>query len=236
MRIAICDDSIIERSSLYEMMAKYCTSRSMDTAIELFASGEDFLASDPENKYSIILMDIYLKGMNGMDAIKEFRKKDNDAIVIFCTTSSDFAIEGYSVHASNYLVKPVSYKALSDALDSCQNLIDDNVKSIEVLTGRLPMQVYLRSIIYIEVMNSLCRIHTIDGEIDTYRPLQEISDELPNPPFLRCHRSYLVNMNYADEILDRDFLMKDGSTVPISKKEKTRIKTEYLHYIWNKAK
>ena len=97
------------------------------------------------------------------------------------------------------------------------------------------MQIYLRSIIYIEVMNSLCRIHTIDGEVDTYRPLQEIEAELPNPPFLRSHRSYLVNMNYAEEILDRDFLMKDGSTVPISKKEKTRIKQEYLHYIWNKT-
>ena len=233
MRIAVCDDSIIERSSFYEMLVRYCTAHSIEAGIELFGNGEDFLSSSPSGKYAIILMDVFLKGISGMDTIHELRKTDTDAIVIFCSSTAEHAIEGYSVQATNYLLKPVSYVRLSEALDACQELMLENTRTLTVISDRLPIPILHKSITYIEVMNSTCTIHTSNMTVSTYRSLGDLELELPSPPFLRCHRSYLLNMNHVDVPLERDFRLKDGSLIPISKKEKTKIKQQYFQYLWN---
>ena len=207
MRIAVCDDSIIERSSFYEMLVRYCTAHSIEAGIELFGNGEDFLSSSPSGKYAIIL--------------------------IFCSSTAEHAIEGYSVQATNYLLKPVSYVRLSEALDACQELLLENTRTLTVLSDRLPIPILHKSITYIEVMNSTCTIHTSNMTVSTYRSLGDLELELPSPPFLRCHRSYLLNMNHVDVPLERDFRLKDGSLIPISKKEKTKIKQQYFQYLWN---
>ena len=232
LKIAICDDSIIERSSLYEMMVRYCTANSIETGIDLFSSAEDFIISSPAGKYALILMDIHMGGMCGIDAIHMIRKEDPDVVVLFCSDQTISVADKNIPHASGYLLKPISYTALSDSLDSCREKLLANARYITVMSDRLPIQVLHKSILYIEVTNSLCEIHTAENVIPTYRPLSELAGELPSPPFLRSHRSYLINMKHIAVPLDHDFQLKDGSIIPISKKDKTRIKQQYFQYLW----
>lgn len=232
LKIAICDDSIIERSSLYEMMVRYCTAHSIEAGIDLFSSAEDFIISSPAGKYALILMDIQMGDMCGIDAINMIRKEDPDVIVLFCSDREIPVISKNAPHLSEYLRKPIAYQTLEESLDACREKLLANARYITVMSDRLPIQILHKSILYIEVTNSLCAIHTAEDVIHTYRPLSELAGELPSPPFLRSHRSYLINMKHIAVPLDHDFQLKDGSIIPISKKDKTRIKQQYFQYLW----
>lgn len=234
IKIAICDGSILERSSLYEMTVRYCTAHSIEAGLDLYSSATDLLASGASGEYAIIFMEFQPEDLLGIEAIQQIRMADPDTILISCC-ASEAASDGFPVHTDGCLTRPIAYPCFAGTLDSCQALLRKNTKSLQVMSERLPIEVLQKSIIYVEVTNSLCMIHTGQGIVQTYCSLADLERELPSPPFLRCHRSYLINMKYVDIPLDRDFQLKDGSIIPISKKNKTRIRQAYYQFLWNQA-
>ena len=116
MRLAIVDDLKTERALLKERLSQQLALRGVEADIWEFESGEAFLAAEKERRFSAAFLDIYMDGMTGMEAAKELRKSDTDCLLVFTTTSTDHALEGFQVRALHYLVKPFSEEELSALL------------------------------------------------------------------------------------------------------------------------
>lgn len=106
MRIAIVDDLETERAQLKTRLARQLRLCGAEAELLEFESGESFLAAEKEQRFTAAFLDIYMHGMSGMDAAKELRKTDADCLLVFTTTSTDHALEGFQVRALHYLVKP----------------------------------------------------------------------------------------------------------------------------------
>ena len=117
MRIAIVDDLAKERASLHLRLEKILNLRSVCAEILEYESGETFLAAEKEQRFTAAFLDIYMDGMSGMDAARELRKMDTDCMLVFTTTSTDHALEGFQVRAMHYLVKPFSTEELERLTD-----------------------------------------------------------------------------------------------------------------------
>ena len=106
MRIAIVDDLAAERALLQSRLERQFSRRNVQAAFYGFESGEAFLAAEKAQHFTAAFLDIYMNGMSGMEAARELRKLDTDCMLVFTTTSTDHALEGFQVRAMHYLVKP----------------------------------------------------------------------------------------------------------------------------------
>lgn len=232
MRIAICDDLYCDKAVLRRLIDKYCADYCLETEIFEFDSGEDFLADFIVGKFQVVFLDIYMDGIDGITVAQKIREMDSDCIIIFTTTSFDYAVTGFAVKALHYLVKPVAYEQIVDTFSRCQKTLAHTMQYIEVLSNKIKIKILLKDIIYVEVYDKTSLIHTKSNIVKTYLPINKIEGQLRNKSFLRCHRSYLVNMRYVDNILKDDFLLKNGEKIPIRKADKLFIKQTYADYLF----
>ena len=233
MNIAVCEDTMADRTLLCEYINAYFKERSCAIEIDDFESGKEFLEFFSLKEYQIVCLDIYMPAMTGIEVAREIRKIDSNVGIIFITTSKDHALDSYGVDAMQYLVKPLNYDDLKMVLDKCRDRFAESMRYISVLSNRVPVNVLLRDIIYVEVHTNACILHTMQGPVKTYCTLDEIDNMLGGEPFLRCHRTHIVNMNYITKLSVGDFLLKTGELTPIRKSEKKEITKRYSDYLFS---
>lgn len=239
MKIAICDDLESDRQTLIHMIKKYCKDYNLELELYAYENGHKLLSDFTLGKFKLIFLDIYMNDKNNITGIeigKEIRLHDKEVIIIFMTTSKDHALDAFEVDAMQYLVKPVSYEKLHNIFNKCQRLFADNMRFIEVPSSGLSVKIFLKDIYYIEVYNKVSLIHTNTEIVKTYTSLSKLWELVGSTPFLKCHRSYIVNMLYIDDILDTDFRLKNGDTVPIRKEEAYSIKQTYSDYFFEQMR
>ena len=108
-RIAVVDDLPEERSRLEEYLRRFAGERKLTVTVDPFEGGESFLAAFDHN-YDIVLLDIEMQGIDGMETARRLRERDEKVCLLFVTYLANFAVQGYSVHALDFLVKPVSFE------------------------------------------------------------------------------------------------------------------------------
>lgn len=236
MQIAICDDNAIERELFFDILAAFFDSKSLSSKIEQYSSGIELLCDVEEGKwYDIIFMDIFMDKMLGIDVARNLRKIGYDGKIIFQTVSADFAIESYEVEASAYILKPYDVKKLTNIVNRVVKNIDNDFYTIKQRSNyvRIPYS----EIIYVESKNSKCILHRTDGRCYTvYKRLDEIEGELAvDPRFLRCHQSYLVNMDYILQV-DKQFRLSTGDSVMIRQRDIKAIRDKYSDFLISKKK
>ena len=128
MRIAIVDDIKEERAVLYGWLSNQLSKRNIPGDFVEFESGEEFLAAAKKRPFTVVFLDIYMNGANGIEIARELRMSDSDCFLIFTTTSTDHALEGFRVRALHYLVKPYNEKEISTLLDEILSRIPDSGK------------------------------------------------------------------------------------------------------------
>ena len=232
MNIAICDDLEIDRKILIDMINKYFTEHTSLVNISTYNNGEDLISDFKHKNFDLVFLDIYMYNLNGIDTAKEIRKKDDNSILVFITTSSDFALDAYGLDALQYLIKPVTYDKIKKILDKCLKQFSINMRFIEILEDGHPAKILINDIYYIDVYDKTCFIHLKDKVIKTYSSLTKLCNLLEKSSFLKCHRSYIVNMIYIKEMLSNDFILKNGEKIPITKNDKLNLKQTYLDFIF----
>lgn len=233
MNICICDDCKNDMDVLTRYIEQYMDTLQLDYTLSTFESGEDFLESVPKNKYDMVFFDIYMKEKTGVETARILRETDQNCLIIFTTTSLNHALDGFEVGAVHYLVKPLNYEDVEVGLNRCKQLFAQAEKFIEVKTGRMVMPILIKDIIFAEVYSNTVLIHTNAEEIKAYISLDELAKLLPADIFLRCHRSYIVNMNYISSQDGSDFILKNGAKIPIPKKELQQMRKYYTDYLFN---
>ncbi len=232
MRIAICEDSKEDTLHLRTALERYLKSNNIDAEIDCFESGEAFLAVFQPQIYQIIFMDIFMKAdeLTGMETAEQVHDGDEEAAIIFTTTSKDYSIAGYQV-AVYYILKPIKDVDLEKAMKKCRKQLDRFAKTIDITVNRLPVAVRLRDIYYIEAQQGTCVFVTAGGVMVARMVFDNLETTLGGIPFLRCHRSYIVNLTHVDDLLDRDFILKNSHRVPISKGALPDVRKTFQQFI-----
>jgi len=235
MRIVVCEDNTEDRNLLRSHIRQFLIKNNCTAEIAVYKDGEAFLADTNALKsgnIKVAFLDIYMPGPDGIDVAKKIRETDEDMAIIFTTISRDHGLEGWSVDAFQYLVKPIRYEKVEKLLGKCIKLFADSLRSVEIMSDRMAVRVLLKDITYIEVFGHDCLIHTPSKTIKSRRSLDDIEQELDKDSFMRTHRSFIVNMRYIEDIARDTFLLTTGATVPISRKNKQAVKQAYEDYIF----
>lgn len=234
--IAVCEDEPEHQEKISAFLKKYGVINCCDFEICFFSTAADFWNHYQPVFFNIVFLDIYLDNDNGIEIGTKLRNLGEDCQMVFITSSRDFAIEGFELKARHYIIKPIAEAKIFEALNRCLAALTEDIKAIRIPNGKLEVTVRLKDIIYVEVFNKVSVIHTIDGEINTYEPLSKLEKQLGGPPFLRCHRCSIINMNYVEDYTTTDFIMKNGDSVGIARSNSVTVRQQYLDYVFTKVR
>ncbi len=236
MRIAICEDLNDERQYLSTSVEEYCRNNFYNAIIMEYDSGEALLEVFAKEKFEIVFMDVYMKSLSGIDTAREIRAIDPDCLLVFVTGSREFALDGFALNALHYLLKPINGEKIAEVFARAKKIKHQLQKYIEVLSDRITVKILVNSIQYVEVYDKACFIHKKDEKLKTYLSLDELAQKLETDSFLRCHRSYIVNMQAIVSVEENDFLLQSGVRVPIRQSEKRAIKQRYMDFLFAVAR
>lgn len=214
--IEIVEDELKTQEQLKEMVDKFFIAIKITCTISTYSNGEDFLTNH-NMKANLVLMDINLPGKNGMEVAQELRTKDENVSLIFITSLAQYAIQGYSVNALDFILKPLNYEMLSMKLTHFMPRIERNrFSKIELNNKNCKREVSVSDILYIEVFKHTILFHLKDGSaFQTSGSLKKF-ENLLGDGFAYCHQSILVNLSQVKEI--KNFQVKIGEELlPISR-------------------
>lgn len=225
MRIALIDDTPMELEILTDIVKAELPHADVYT----FPSGELFLEAWKDNSYDLILLDIYMTEMLGVDVARKVRETDLDVRLVFCTTSNEFASESYEVGANYYLQKPVSTTSFQRMLKMIRLDAYEENRFITLPDGQ---RIVLRNITYTEYHNHSIIIHSKKrADLQTRMSQTEWESLLAEHHFLcSCSKGILVNFYEVDKQEDGMFVLKDGSFVPISRRKTKEILEAFAHF------
>ena len=232
IKIAICEDSDIERKVLKRLIAFFMSERGLAYELETFENAEELIDGYENHPFDLILLDIHMGKIDGVEAGRRLRALDTEVEIAYCTSSKEFAIAAYEIHALGYLLKPYEPVKISAMLDYfVQKHPQNNQNYIEVKSQRKSVIIPYKEIIYAESDNKVVYIHTTNkGDIKVYNKLDILEEQMRDGRFLRCHQSYLVNMDYVAGLVDFDFIMMNDDVIPIRKSGRKLLVKRYEDY------
>lgn len=215
-KIALCDDEEALLRLVSGLVEEWAASRRIACGIETFPSAEAFLFQYQEDKsFDILLLDIEMKGMDGVTMAKAVRREDEAVQIIFLTGYSDYIMEGFEVAALHYLMKPVDREKLFTVLDRAAEKLRKNERK---LTLELPdelVRVPLYEIRSLEVRQNYVTVHAKE-DYTVKKPLGEFEREL-DERFFRTGRSCIVNLAYVRRVTRTEVFLDGGLTAPLSR-------------------
>lgn len=217
LTIAICEDEPYFSADLQEMLHQYLSDRHLSAEATAFPDGETLLHSGI--KPDILLMDIRLPGKNGMEITAKLRRHNVYCRVIFITSYKEYAFQAFDLDAVHYLLKPISSTKLYAAMDKAvKQAVQSEEKTILLPNGGTLSKIRLRDILYCEVFDHRLVIHTLAGDLGFSGTLDALAENLDSR-FFRCHRSYLVNMDFVTEKTNGAARMAGGGRVLIARRK-----------------
>ncbi|WP_195948295.1 LytR/AlgR family response regulator transcription factor [Paraclostridium bifermentans] len=221
LRIAVCEDCSTHRNLLINYIDKVLTNQ--DYKIYSFASGEDLLKNYPK-KLDILLLDIQMKNINGIDSAKEIRKFDDKVEIIFITALREYAIQGYEVRAYRYLIKPVKYEDLSKNIQECKNILKKRTNEcIFIKCNKAVVRIPICDVEYIEKISRDIVVHTYTKKYISRMNIGEIEEKLEKHNFFRCHTGYLINLESIRTVTSNEVVL-DTITLPVSRPKMKKLK------------
>ena len=200
-RIALCEDERIFSETQEQICREILKKQNIEYSIDVFESSEDFIAafSHGGQRYDLILLDIVMSGINGMELAEKIRETDGEAEIVFITSSGEYAIKGYDVGALHYLMKPVDAAVLERLItktykDKFQN------EYIILKIGAHSQRIQINDIISLETVGRKVEITLSDRIIHYSGKLTELLNELPPDIFVRCHQAFAVNIRNIQEL------------------------------------
>jgi DNA-binding LytR/AlgR family response regulator len=237
LQIAICDDYDLELTQIIHIVEAFKTSylSRYDIRYETFRSGLDLLMAVTEDgaRFDIIILDILMPLMTGIEAAAEIRKKNTISKIIFLTSSPEFAVDSYKVDAFYYALKPITKEGLIPLLEkACEEIIMKNDPEIIVKCKTSLTKVFLHNIEYTEVVARTLFFHLTSGEVlETLGTLKQLETSLLNDKrFIKPHRSYIVNMDCINRITEKDIFTFSNKPIPISRELYKTVKQAYIDY------
>lgn len=223
IRIASIEDNPAEEDILKAHLARYGSEKNLELDVVWFKSAVEFISQ--KRSFDIVLMDIDLPGVNGMEAAALLRTYDEEVPLIFVTNLAQYAVKGYEVNALDFIVKPVGYRSFSVRLDKAIRMLGRRRGNTIAIYTRDALRVLSTAdIAYIEVANHELIYHVYAGSeeelVHVRGSLKSAEAELEDTSFTRISNSCIINMNYVKRIQGDAIFMKNGETLYFSRSRK----------------
>ena len=235
IKIAICDDDQECLDSTKHMIEQWITENAISAKIYCFDHGDALISKNANCKLDIVLLDIVMPLLNGIDTARELRSTDETVKIIFLTTSPEFALASYSVKAFDYCLKPLLYEKLENVLNNCALTLNVDHKNIMLKTVSGYQKIYFHDIEYVEAQNKQVFFSLKSGRIfETSEPLYTFEDKLLNKDgFFKCHRSYIVYIPNVDYFNSTEVKIISGRTIPIARGLGKAFGEAYFSYMFH---
>lgn len=238
IKIGLCDDNNFHINELSKILKNVAKNNDIKIELNFFSSGEMLLDFYENNfdYYDILFLDILMNGSNGIDIAKAIREIGHKPYIVFGTISKDYALDSYSVDAYQYLLKPYTYKVIESILLELNMKIKVNKKNIIYVKNNQDIYSFsLENVLYFESNLRKIIAYLSNGEkITFYKKMSDFEKELNSAMFVRCHRSFLINLIYLKNIIGSDIITTTNHTIPISKKYLLATKAKFMDYIKSK--
>ena len=180
----------------------------------------------------ILIMDINLKDGNGIETVKLLQSKHPTIRVIYLTGIINYATEIFTTNPAYFLVKPINENQLADAIKKVSREIEaEKNDSIVLRTNGSEMILYRKEITYVESQGRKLILHMHDGsKNEIYEKMDPFQERL-GQSFVRSHKSFLINMRYIRERTNKEFILSDGTVLPISKTNLRDAKVKFILYL-----
>ena len=234
IKIGFCDDDLTVLNELQVLLDRYRVKRNQGIDYTAFHSPLDLLAAiEGGARFDILLLDVLMPGENGIDAAAEIRNYDSDVKIIFLTSSAEFAVQSYSVRAYFYQLKPIwaddFFRLMDSVLAQCEK---EQSGSLILRCKSGITRIELRQLEYCEVIHRTLYLHLASGKVlESIGSLDELFNQLEvYGNFLRPHRSYLVNLDYVQQLTQRAVVMISMTEIPIPRGKYNEVKSAFLEY------
>lgn len=230
MRIAIVEDEAVYRTQLQDYLSRYQQEFGRRLEISCYDSGMAFVHQF-RSQFDIILLDVAMPYMDGIESAKKIRQTDSDVVILFVTNQAQHAIRGYEVDAMDYILKPISYFAFSQRLNRAVSRVSRRNEPYLVLNMKSgPRKLKISSVRYIESRGHNLIYHTADGEFTILGSLKDAEQKLESYHFIRCNKGLLVSLSHVDNVQD-GCAMVYGEALLISRPRKAAFMDALTNYL-----
>ncbi len=228
--IAIVEDETEFREQLKTYLMQYQKEQDIPLKISVFTDGEEILR-DYQPIYDIILFDIEMSKVNGMDAAEQVRLMDSDVVLMFITNMANYALRGYEVGALDFVMKPITYYTFSMRFTRAIKRVKQKEQQQILIT--LPdgvKKLGIQEIYYVEVQNRMLHYHTVSGEYVVRGTMSSVEDGLSSYGFVRCNHWYIVNLMHVSQVRGNVAIVGDHE-LEISRRNRTAFLKALTQYV-----
>lgn len=217
IQLAVCDDEPADRRSIAALAEEILQNAGISCAVSLYSSAPELLAAVSGGKtFQILLLDVVMDGMSGMDLAAALRRFGDRTAIVFISSNREMAMRGYEVSAVRYLAKPVQPDRLQEALLFCCRTCGK--KELLLPTSRGQRRISYSDVVYAEAAERMTKLFLTHGREETVNmKFSDLEAMLPGRQFVLSHRSYLVNLEYVSYVRSRELELSTGAVLPVSR-------------------
>ena len=234
LNIAIVDDTPSDVARLECFIKNYFgLSKHKLVGIESYANGEEILKNFAPKMFQIVFMDIIMESLNGVETARQLRAEDTELLIVFMTTSREYAFEAFPIHPFDYVLKPYSQKDVDKVLDEAIRVLTASDPTITIKVSRAEYTIPIRFVSSAVSQNHTVEINLVDGRCllsnMKFRDIEQVFSEYKN--FLLCNRGIIVNMSQISSHEDGVFIMQNGTHYPLRVKDQSKLKAAFSKYL-----
>lgn len=228
LTIAICDDNENQIKELRSMLYEWAVDKPFALDIDEYISAESFMFSYSDKPCDLLLLDIEMKQLNGMELARKLRSDSDMLPIVFITGYSDYMNDGYEVEALHYLLKPVDKLKLFAVLD---RYIRRHTPENEITIKCEDKTVHLSpdTITYCEAVGKKTHIYTKEQVMICETGIGNFKSNLSSD-FIACHRSYVVNLRYVRSIGKTEIVLDNGENIPLSRRLYKEVNEQFIQF------
>ncbi len=219
INIAVCDDEKCMSEKIKELAKDFFRKKNTDISVAEYSSGEELLKSN--ERIDILFLDIGMRGMDGIETARRLRAHGYNGFLVFITVLKEMVFQAFEVQPFDYLVKPVQKEHFEKTMDrlflSMQNRLSPEKVNLLVQKGCESNIISFQDIICCEIIDRKVYLYLVSGEVTSYYERIENLEKKLDGRFFRCHRSYLINLNYLKSYRNNTAYMADGKQIPVSR-------------------
>lgn len=237
INIAICDDNKSDLASLEQKVKKYLNDNNIHGEVVCYEQATTLLSELSTKNFDLYILDVVMPEVDGIALGKAIRDAGKKASVIYITSSVEYALDAFKVHAIRYIEKPIDDEEFKSAMDFfCDVFVANPHTCVMVRDGNSVQTIFVEDVMYIENHLRSVTYYQKDGKKVTATRREgsfedEVSAFVSTGLFLQSHKSFFVNMDHISSLKQESIVMDDGREIPIARKRLAEVKNGYMEHI-----